>query len=266
MGGGGLLDLLSVEFRGGTGAEWAAPLDLLCVAPHPDDAELGMGGLLVRAARAGRRVGVLDLSRGERASNGTPAERLREAAVASEILGLLWRGNLGLPDRDLVGVPARAALAGAIRLLRPAAVFIPHPEDPHPDHGATHRLAVEGVFDAGLRRAASASWAQDVPAHRPRAVLQYFINGWREPALVVDVTEVYEVKRAAVAAHTSQFHLGQGGEGAPTRLNTGAAMAQVESRDRFFGAQAGVGQAEGFVPLRPLLVADLGSLLGVGPR
>lgn len=260
------MQLLTIDFPGGLPAEAVSPLDVLCLAPHPDDAELGMGGLLARAAESGLRVGVLDLSRGERASNGSPQERLRESAEASCCLGILWRGNLGLPDRDLAGPDALAALAGAIRHLRPSAVFIPHPDDPHPDHGAAHRLCAEAVFDAGLRRAAVAAWAGAAPAFRPRAVLQYFINGWREPAFVVDVTTVYETKRAAVAAHVSQFHLAAEPGGAQTRLNTGAAMAQVESRDRFFGAQAGVIQAEGFIPLRPLPVSDIGLLLGVGPR
>jgi len=260
------VQLLTVDFPGGVAAEAASPLDLLCVAPHPDDAELGMGGLLAVAAASGLRAGVLDLSRGERASNGSPEERLREGGAASRLLGLRWRGNLGLPDRDLVGPKARAALAGAVRLLRPAVVFIPHPEDPHPDHGAAHRLSAEAVFDAGLRRGAVAPWAEGAPAFRPRSVLQYFINGWREPALVVDVTAAYETKRRAVAAHASQFHLGGTGDAAPTRLNTGAAMAQVESRDRYFGAQAGVVYAEGFIPLRPLQVADIGLLVGVGRR
>lgn len=252
-------ELTTLEFAGGAAPEAAMPLDLLCVAPHPDDAELGMGGVLALAAGARLRVGVVDLSRGERASNGTPAERLRESAEAAVLLGLRWRGNLGLPDRDLQGVMARAALAGVLRLLRPLALCIPHADDPHPDHGATHRLAVEAVFDAGLRRADMPSWAAGAKPFRPRVVLQYFINGWAAAALQMDVGPVYETKRRAVAAHASQFGAG---DGVGTRLNDGAAMAQVEARDRFFGAQVGVRYAEGFVPQRPLPVADIALLLG----
>ncbi len=264
--GGRAVQLVTVGFPGGVTAKDAAPLHFLCVAPHPDDAELGMGGLLVVAAGAGLRTGVLDLSRGERASNGSPEERIGESAAASGILGLRWRGNLGLRDRGLAGDDARAALAGAVRLLRPFAVFIPHADDPHPDHCAAHRLAVEAIFDAGLRRGEVAPWAQEATAFRPQAVLQYFINGWQQAVLTVDVSRVYATKRAAVAAHESQFHLGGAADGVSTRLNAGAAMAQVESRDRFFGAQAGVAYAEGFIPLRPLGVGDVGLLMGVGPR
>jgi len=265
------VDLLTLEFRGSAPAGAAAPLDLLCVAPHPDDAELGMGGLLALAGAAGLRAGVVDLSLGEMASNGSPEQRLRESALAAAVLGLRWRGNLGLPDRGLEGVPARRALAGVIRLLRPAAVFAPYADDPHPDHGAASRLAAEALFDAGLRRVPAPAWAEGAAAFRPPAVFHYFINGWCSPALAYDVTAAYETKRQAVAAHASQFHLGrregQGdGEGVQTRLNTGAAMAQVESRDRFFGAQSGVGFAEGFVVPRPLLVSDPALLLGVARR
>lgn len=238
-----------------------APLDLLCVAPHPDDAELGMGGTLVLEGLRGRRVGVLDLSLGEMATNGTPAQRLEESAAASAVLGLAWRGNLGLPDRALHGADAVRALVGAIRVLRPKVLCLPHPDDPHPDHGAAHHLTVEAAFSAGLRRYPGPEWAADADAFRPATVLQYFINGWQPAAFVLDVTSVYERKRASIAAHRSQFTQVAGGAGgAPTRLNTGAALAQVEARDQYFGAGAGVPFGEGFVPGRPVLLKSLSAL------
>jgi bacillithiol biosynthesis deacetylase BshB1 len=257
-----------IAFPGALAPERAFPLDLCCVAPHPDDAELGMGGTLALHAGRGARVGVLDLSRGEMASNGTPAERLTESAAAAAILGLCWRGNLGLPDRGLTGPTAVARLAAAIRWLRPALLFIPSPEDPHPDHRAAYHLAVEAVFSAGLRRfVASAPGAPEAPAHRPHALLQYCINGWTEPTLAVDVSAVYVSKRQAVAAHRTQFGSGRTGSAAeppvPTRLNEGRAMAQVEGRERFLGARIGVAWAEGFVPEGPLRVGDLNLLRGV---
>ena len=226
-------------------------LHLLCVAPHPDDAELGMGGVLALESARGRRVGILDLSQGEMASNGTPAERLAESTTAAEILGLAWRGNLGLPDRDLFGPEQTLQLARALRLLRPEILCIPHPTDPHPDHGAAHRLAVEAAFSGGLRRL-----DPDIPPHRPRVVLQYFINGWSEPTFVCDVSPYYARKRAAILAHQSQFGRGE----VSTRLNAGGAVAQVEGRDRYLGGLQGVEVAEGFCVLRPLSVPDLSGL------
>lgn len=230
-------------------------LDILCVAPHPDDAELGMGGVLALEAERGRRVGVLDLSCGELASNGTPEERLRESAAASEVLGLAWRGNLGLPDRNLLGPEQTVQLAAVLRLLRPAVLCVPHPADPHPDHGAAHRLAVEAAFSAGLRRLAG-----EVPPHRPRVVLQYFINGWAEPTFVCDVSAYYARKQRAILAHQSQFGRGE----VPTRLNSGGAIAQVEARDRFFGGAHGMPVAEGFCVLRALAVATISELGSAG--
>ena len=244
-----------------TGPDAAAPLDLLCVAPHPDDAELGMGGTLILEVLRGRRVGILDLTMGEMATNGTPEQRLRESVEASAVLGLFWRGNLGLADRGLQGPDAVRALAGAIRLLRPAVLCLPHPDDPHPDHSAAQRLTVEATFSAGLRRYPAADWAADAVAFRPATVLQYFINGWQPPAFVVDVTPVYDRKRAAILAHHSQFDPSAAAQaGAPTRLNTGAALSQVEARDRYFGAGAGVAYAESFVPVRPVRLPDFGGL------
>ncbi len=233
-------------------------LDLLCVAPHPDDAEMGVGGVLALCARAGARVGVLDLTRGELASNGTPQERLREGAEAAAALGLTWRGQLGLPDRGLHNAAGAGELVGALRRTRPALVLIPHPDDPHPDHGAAGTLAREAVFSAGLRRVAGPDWAAGAGATRPRGVLQYCINGWTAPAVAIDVTGVYEVKRRALRAHASQF----GSAEVPTRLNNGQALAQVEARDRYLGASIGASFAEGLLPLGPLRL-DAAALLGV---
>lgn len=321
----GLAPALSLMFRGARPAGEAFPLDVLCIAPHPDDAELGMGGALLVHARRGLHVGVLDLSRGELASNGTPAARLAESAVAAEALGLCWRGNLGLRDRDLEGPEAALRVVAAIRWTRPAVLCIPSPEDPHPDHRAAHRLCLEAWFSAGLRRYAAGGGAGEFPAaaaFRPRAVLQYFINGWSEPSLVLDVTAVYAEKRAAIAAHVTQFAVDGspdgsvggnrdgagdgagneagdgagsgagdgsvhgtgngngavgpsgaddgsaawqvGGAGVATRLNRGQALAQVEARDQFFGARAGVGFAEGFILCGPAQVGDFGCVGGWG--
>jgi bacillithiol biosynthesis deacetylase BshB1 len=257
------LRLQTLEFAGGRAATEAAPLDLLCIAPHPDDAELGMGGALSREGARGRRAGVLDLSGGEMATNGTPEARLRESAEAAVMLGLRWRGNLGLPDRALEERQHVVEVVGALRLLRPELLFVPFPEDPHPDHAAACRLALEAAFSAGLRRFAGPEWAAGAPPHRPRCILQYFINGWRDPPIALDVSAFYDAKRRSIAAHVSQFARAGGAEpGGRTRLNSGAAQAQVEARDRFLGAQLGVVFAEGFIPARPLLVRDMEGFLG----
>src|ERR1700687_6177278 len=113
------------------------PLDYLVIAPHPEDAELGAGGTILLLKSQGARVGVLDLTNGEPTPHGSPEIRQRETAAATAVLGLSWRGNLGLPNRALEGtLDARRRLASAFRLLRPRILFAPYWEDAHPDHVA----------------------------------------------------------------------------------------------------------------------------------
>ena len=112
-------------------------LDALVIAPHPDDAELGMGGTIALMRAQGMKVGILDLTDGEPTPRGTPAIRARETAAATAVLGLDWRHNLGLPNRRLrATLAARAALAGVIRQTRPRWLFAPYWVDAHPDHVA----------------------------------------------------------------------------------------------------------------------------------
>jgi LmbE family N-acetylglucosaminyl deacetylase len=131
-------------------------LDVLVIAPHPDDAELGMGGTIGLLLEQGRRVGVLDLTDGEPTPRGSPEIRARETAAASAALGLEWRENLGLPNRRLrATLAARGQLAGVIRRTRPRWLFAPHWVDAHPDHVAATRLAEAARFWAKLIRSGS---------------------------------------------------------------------------------------------------------------
>jgi len=122
-------------------------LDALVIAPHPDDAELGMGGSIALMLRAGMAVGILDLTDGEPTPRGSTEIRARETAAASAALGVTWRENLGLPNRRLrATLAARERLAGAIRLARPRWLFAPHWVDAHPDHVAATRLVEAARF------------------------------------------------------------------------------------------------------------------------
>jgi bacillithiol biosynthesis deacetylase BshB1 len=237
-----------------------SPVDLLAFGPHPDDLEIGMGATLADHASRGARVGLCDLTRGERGSNGTPEARVKEGEAAAAVLGAAWRVNLALPDGGLALVPEQVrAVVALIRDARPAIVAIPFERDRHPDHVAAHALLVRAVFDAGLRRF-------DAPGEpwRPARVVSYFINDSTTPSFVLDVTSAYPKKRAALACYPTQF--APAGEGAAaTRLTSPLFMQLVESRDQQFGAAAGVPYAEGFVSRDPLRLVDLFAAAALAP-
>ncbi|MEX2112603.1 MAG: PIG-L family deacetylase, partial [Pirellulales bacterium] len=129
------------------------PLDVLVVAPHPDDAELGMGGAILQYKADGYRVGVLDLTNGEPTPFGSPELRAQETAAATKILKLDWRGNLSLPNRSVEHtLEARAQLAGVFRQLRPRLIFAPYWVDSHPDHVAATELIEAARFWSKLTK------------------------------------------------------------------------------------------------------------------
>jgi len=231
----------------------ATPVDLLAIGPHPDDIEIGIGGIVAKHAALGFRVGLCDLTAGEMGSNGTVEERLAEADAACDVLGAVWRVNLRLPDRAIGSSPDHErAVASLVRRARPTVVAVPYWSDRHPDHVAASQLLTEGVFSAGLRR-----YSADGEAWKPESVCYYFINDSASPSFVVDVSDHYETKRRALACHASQFQPLEPGAVA-TRLTSARFRQLIESRDAQFGALTGVAFAEGIVVkhtvLRPHLL------------
>jgi bacillithiol biosynthesis deacetylase BshB1 len=225
-----------------------SPVDLLAIGPHPDDIEIGIGGLVAKHVSLGHRVGMCDLTAGEMGSNGTVTERLAEADAACDVLGAAWRVNLRLPDRA-IGRDAGhlRTVAELVRHARPRVVAVPYWSDRHPDHVAASHLLTEAVFSAGLRRyeAAGEAW-------KAESVCYYFINDSAAPSFVVDVSDHYETKRRALACFASQFRPTTAGAVA-TRLTSPAFTQLIESRDAQFGALAGVVFAEGIVVKYPVL-------------
>lgn len=224
-------------------------VDLLVFGPHPDDLEIGLGGTIARHTAAGHCVGLCDLTAGEMGSNGTIEERLAEAEAARLVLGAVWRHNLRWPDRRIGKDPAHLEQAASfIRRHRPRTVAIPYWCDRHPDHAAASDILTEAAFNAGLRK-----YAAEGEAWKPESVCYYFINNSAAPSFVVDVSDYYEQKRAALDCHASQFQPPSGSGTTPTRLNTPLFRQLIESRDAQFGALAGVRWAEGFVVREPVV-------------
>lgn len=179
----------------------APSLDVLVVGAHPDDAELMAGGTIAKLARRGRSVGILDVTAGETGTRGSPSVREREAVRAAAILGATLRTNLGLPDGylDPCAEPTRRALVEAIRALRPRLVITHHEASRHPDHRALVTLVDDACFLAGLAR-----WRARGAAWKPSALLFATAYVDARPAFLVDVSETFELKARAVAAHRSQ--------------------------------------------------------------
>jgi bacillithiol biosynthesis deacetylase BshB1 len=192
-------------------------LDILIIAPHPDDAELGAGGTILKCKADGLRVGVLDLTNGEPTPMGTPEIRARETAEAAKILGLDWRENLGLPNRSLEPtLEARAKLAGVFRQMRPRWIFAPYWVDAHPDHTAATQLVEAARFWSKLTKT-------DLPGepYHPQRIYYYYCVHLRlipQPAFILDISEFWEQKLAAIRCYRSQFIEGRAQE-PPTFLD-----------------------------------------------
>ena len=190
-------------------------LDVLAIAAHRDDVELTCGGTLARLHRLGRRTGILDLTAGEMGTKGNAETRAAEADKAGDVLGVDVRANLGLPDAAIVNTPeTRAQLALVLRRLRPAIVIAPAPRGRHPDHRVTSQLVRDAAFVAGLAKV-----APELPPFRPRKVIHAI--AYREdhvkPTFVVDISEDFDTKLAAVRCYSSQFDGAmQAGEVYPT--------------------------------------------------
>jgi bacillithiol biosynthesis deacetylase BshB1 len=231
--------------------------DVLAVGPHPDDVELAAGGTLARLAAEGHEVVILDLTRGERATRGTPAGRKAEAESAARLLGAS-RENLSLPDGGVAAhdPAALGALVHAIRRHRPRLVITLSGEDDHPDHREGAELVARAVYLAGVRNYPD-------PGGESHRVGRLLLGMGRRPflpRLVVDVAAYYEAKRAALAAHASQFRRDPG-DPHRTPISDPGYLAAIEARDRYYGRLVGAEYGEPFDETGPVAVRPGASLV-----
>ncbi len=242
-------------------------VDVLAIGAHPDDVELGCGGTLALLAKRGRRVGILHLTRGEAGTRGTPEERQVEAERAAAALGAAAVEFLDCGDGGLrAGTAEEEALIAVLRRLRPELVLGPPPDDRHPDHDRAYRLVKAACFYAGLAKRGRSGG--DGP-HRPAAVFDYMQHDPFEPAFIVDVTETWEAKLAALACYESQLHQpGSVAEpsGPRTKISSPEYRLAVDGRARHYGILIGAAYGEPFGSRLPLAVADPWSLLPRGIR
>ena len=225
--------------------------DVLAFGAHPDDVELTVGGTVLSLVDQGYTVGIVDMTRGEMGTRGTPEIRAREAAEAARRLGVSVRRNLGLPDgRVALDDTSREEAIRVLRDLRPSLVLAPVEVDLHPDHQWTGRIVKEACFLAGLER-----WSTGQRPHRPRTTLGYVTHTTVEPDVVIDITPFFTKKKEACLAYQSQFHDPESNEPA-TYISSSGFWDWWEARARSYGHAIGVTYGEGLVHDGPVPVTD----------
>jgi N-acetylglucosamine malate deacetylase 1 len=231
-------------------------VDILAMAAHRDDVELICGGTLIKAAKLGRTVGIVDLTAGEMATKGSADLRGAEAARAAEVMGVVVRENLGLPDAGLVNNPeTRTLLARAIRQYTPTIVIAPSQLGRHPDHRVASELIRDSCFVAGLGKI-----APDLPPHRPRKVIHAigFRQDFQKPTFVVDISDELEQKLEAVRCYGSQFDgVRQAGEVYPTGDSLYDRVRQEASH---YGSMIRARYGEPFFTTETMRVDDIAAL------
>lgn len=230
----------------------AERVDILAFGAHADDVELGCGGTLAEAVRRGQKVGIVDLTRGEMGTRGTPETRRKESLRAAKVLGASFRERLDLGDGVLRSGPEEELeIIRIVRRWKPSILLAPWPDDRHPDHTRTGRLITDAWFYAGLVKVDTGQ-----KAHRPDAVAYYLQNYQVQPSFVVDVSRSFQRKMKSLAAYDSQFHDPKSREPL-TFIAKKSFLPMIEARARHFGALIGAEFGEAFATKQPPAVEDL---------
>jgi bacillithiol biosynthesis deacetylase BshB1 len=238
-------------------------LDILAIAAHPDDIELSASGTIIKSIKQGKKVGILDLTKGELGTRGTAELRAKEAEAASEVMGIAVRENVGLPDGFLNNVKEQQlAIIPFIRKYRPDIVLANALADRHPDHGMGAALAAKSCFLSGLKAIPTLDEnGNSQEAWRPKAVYHYIQDRYMSPDFVVDISAEWAKKVESIRAFSSQFYVGKDDNEPVTPISTPDFMKFLESRARDYGRSIGVQFGEGFVADRTIGVSDLANLL-----
>ena len=235
-------------------AELPDPVDILAFGPHPDDVELCAGGLLLRAAKAGYRCAIVDATRGEAGTRGTPERRADEARAAAKVIGVVAREQLGLPDgRVSISLEHEAPFVEAIRRWRPRIVLGPCTQDRHPDHIAVAELLRRAYYGATIAKRHPGG----PPPHRSDALVSYFGHLEPTPSFVVDVSDVWDEKLKAAKCYASQFGNGEDTEGVTTNISAPDFFRRFEARFAYWGTRIGADYGEPFWIDRVVPVDDV---------
>ena len=225
-------------------------LDALAIAAHPDDIEITCGGLLINMSTQGRKIGALDLTRGEMGTFGIQADRDSEAIAAGEIMGLAYRNNLSMPDSAITyNQENKLKIAQVIRDTKPELIILPHWEQRHPDHLACTKLGYDACFLAGLKKIDLSG-----DPYRPRKIIYISYSRTADYSFLVDISESFKQKCDAVRAYKSQFDKP---EKAKRIFQPGLDVFEyMETKAKFLGQLAGVKYAESYFIKESILIDD----------
>ena len=223
-------------------------LDILAFGAHPDDVELSCSGTLLKHISQGKKVGIIDLTKGELGTRGNPATRKLEAAKAAKILGVSVRENLNFADSFFLNDKEhQIEVVKAIRKYQPEIILANAPHDRHPDHGRASKLVTDACFLSGLKKI---SQVKGRDSWRPKAIYYYIQDVFLKPDFVVDISEYMNKKMESIAAFSSQFHDPASKE-PDTPISSPFFLEFVKGRCSVFGRMIGTRYAEGFVVGRP---------------
>ena len=222
-------------------------LDLLVFGAHPDDVELSCSGALLVEKMKGKKVGIIDLTRGELGTRGTAEKRKQEATDAAFIMGITTRENLDMADGFFKNDEAhQRKIISAIRKYQPEIVLCNAPEDRHPDHGRAADLVYAAAFLSGLAKIETEYNSSLQQAWRPKYVFNYIQDRYLNPDFVVDITPVFEKKIEAIKAYKTQFY-NPGSDEPETYISSPEFLESIIYRSKMFGKFIGVKYAEGFI-------------------
>ncbi|HYJ65995.1 MAG TPA: bacillithiol biosynthesis deacetylase BshB1 [Parafilimonas sp.] len=235
--------------------------DILAFGVHPDDVELGCSGTLIASIKQGKKVAVVDLTRGELGTRGTAETRKAEAANAAKVMGVQARENLNMADGFFQNDEENIKkVITVIRKYQPEIVLCNAPEDRHPDHGRSSKLVSDAAFFSGLRKIQTTLNNETQKEWRPHYVFHYIQDRYLKPDFLFDISDYYEQKIKAVLSYTTQFNATDDSE-PQTYISTPDFIDVIKARALMFGKRIGVKYAEGYLTTKMIGVKNFDAFI-----
>jgi bacillithiol biosynthesis deacetylase BshB1 len=237
-------------------------LDLLAFGVHPDDVELSCAGTLLVEKNNGKKVGIIDLTRGELGTRGTAETREKEAEDSAKILEVNVRDNLDMADAFFKNDEEnQRKIITVLRKYKPEIILCNAPEDRHPDHGRSAKLVADASFLSGLRKIETFDKNSKQEIWKPKYVFNYIQDQYFTPSFVIDISEVIEKKLDAIKAFKSQFFTSEKNTEPQTYISTPEFLESVINRSKMFGKMIGVKHAEGFISKKMIGMKSFGAFI-----